>query len=76
MARIIAPRITVDPSVRAGRPVIEGTRVPVDVVVGRLASGMTAAEIAEEYAITVEDVTAALQYAARVLESEEWRVTA
>lgn len=76
MARIIAPRITVDPSVRSGKPVIEGTRVPVDIVVGRLATGMTAAEIAVEYDIAVEDVAAALRYAARVLESEEWRVTA
>ena len=30
----IAPRITVDKAVRFGRPVIEGTRVPVDLVVG------------------------------------------
>ncbi len=76
MAQTIAPRITVDPAVRSGKPVIEGTRVPVDVVVGRLASGMTADEIAAEYDIAVEDVAAALHYAARVLESEEWRVTA
>lgn len=76
MVRMIAPRITVDPAVRSGKPVIEGTRVPVDVVIGRLAGGMTADEIVEEYEIGVEDVAAALQYAAHVLASEEWRVTA
>ncbi len=73
---MIAPRITVDPEVRSGKPVIEGTRVPVDIVVGRLAGGMTVDEVAAEYDIAVEDVTAALKYAARVLETEEWRVTA
>lgn len=35
MARMIAPRITVDPAVRSGKLVIEGARVPVDVIVGR-----------------------------------------
>ena len=33
----IAPRIVVDEQVRFGKPVIEGTRVPVDLVVGKLA---------------------------------------
>jgi uncharacterized protein (DUF433 family) len=37
----IAPRITIDETVRFGRPVIAGTRVPVDLVVGRLVGGIT-----------------------------------
>lgn len=76
MAVEIAPRVVVDPAIRFGKPVIEGTRVPVELVVAKLAGGMTAEEVAEEYAITLEDVQAALSYAARVLAAEEVRVTA
>jgi uncharacterized protein (DUF433 family) len=63
----------VDPAVRLGRPVIIGTRVPVDVVVGQLAAGLSAAEVAEEYGISPEDVLAALAYAARVLAADQVR---
>ena len=61
---------------RFGKPVIEGTRVPVDLIVGKLAGGMSASELAAEYGITVADVQAALAYAASVLAEEELRVTA
>jgi len=37
----IAPRITIDEKVRFGKPVIKGTRVPVDLIVGKLAGEMT-----------------------------------
>jgi uncharacterized protein (DUF433 family) len=37
---VLAPRIVADPSIRSGRPVIEGSRVPVDVVVGQMAAGL------------------------------------
>lgn len=76
MAVEIAPRITVDPKVRFGKPVIKGTRVPVDIVVGKLAGGMSVEEVAREYGITEEDVRAALQYAAYLLSTEEVRVVA
>ncbi|WP_448600980.1 DUF433 domain-containing protein [Thermoflexus hugenholtzii] len=71
MAVEIAPRITVDPKVRFGRPVIKGTRVPVDLIIGKLAGGMSIEEVAREYAITEEDVRAALRYAAELLATEE-----
>jgi len=69
----IAPRITVDEKVRFGRPVIEGTRVPVDLVIGKLAGGMSIEEICEEYELTREDVLAALGYAANILAEEQVR---
>lgn len=69
----IAPRIVVDEQVRFGRPVIEGTRVPVDLIVGKLAGGMTLDEVASEYELTREDVLAALAYAAKAVASEEIR---
>jgi len=69
----IAPRIVVDPHVRFGRPVIQGTRVPVDVVVGQLAAGLSIDQVADEYGIAREDVLAALAYAAKMLASEQVR---
>ncbi len=62
-----------DPSVRFGKPVIKGTRVPVELVVAKLAGGMSGSEVAEEYDIAEEDVRAALSYAANLLASEEVR---
>jgi uncharacterized protein (DUF433 family) len=53
--------------------VIRGTRVPVDLVVGKLAGGMTTEEVAEEYALTREDVLAALAYAARSVVDDQVR---
>jgi len=59
-------RIVVDPKVMAGKPVIRGTRIPVDAIIRRIADGMTIEEILEEYPnLTREDVKAALEYAER-----------
>jgi len=69
----IAPRISVDEKVRFGRPVITGTRVPVDLVLGKLAAGMSYQEVMAEYEIAREDILAALDYAAKTLASEEIR---
>jgi uncharacterized protein (DUF433 family) len=69
----IAPRVVVDEAVRFGRPVIKGTRVPVDLVVSKLAHGMTNDEVCEEYGLQREDVLAALSYAARQLSEEQIR---
>lgn len=69
----IAPRISVDDNVRFGRPVISGTRVPVDLVVGKVAGGMGVDQVAEEYSITREDVLAALGYAADSISQEQVR---
>lgn len=69
----IAPHIVVDEKVRFGKPVIAGTRVPVDLVIGKLASGMTVEEVVAEYGLTPEDVRAALAYAAKSLADEQIR---
>jgi len=44
-------RIVIDKRIRHGKPVIKGTRVPVDVILGSLAGGMTYEEICKEYKI-------------------------
>jgi len=69
----IAPRISVDERVRFGRPVVTGTRVPVDLVLGKLAGGMTYDEIIREFDLTVEDILACLDYAAKAIAAEEIR---
>ena len=67
----IAPGITVDEQVRFGKPVIKGTRVPVDLVLGKLAGGMTYEEVMAEYELTRADILAALRYASERLAREE-----
>ena len=59
------PRISVDPAVCGGRPVIAGTRVRVTDVLEMLAGGATPAQIAEDFPYVSEtDVQAALAFAA------------
>lgn len=67
----IAPRINVDEKIRFGKPVISGTRIPVDLIIGKLAGGMTYEEVVAEYEITREDILAVLDYAAKTLSSEQ-----
>ena len=64
-------RITVDPDVLVGKPVIRGTRVPVYLIVGLVANGMANKEILKEYPrLKEEDIKAALFYASKLVESE------
>ncbi len=63
----IARRITVDPKIHHGAPVITGRRVPVSIIIGSLAGGMSKEEVMKEYELTKEDVEAALAYAAEVV---------
>jgi len=59
-------RIAVIKGVRSGRPVIAGTRVTVSEVLEMLGAGMSEADIVEAFPnLSVEDIRAALAYAAR-----------
>lgn len=65
-------RIIIDPEVMAGKPIIKGTRMPVEQVLKMLALGLSAEEILKEYPhLTNEDIMAALLYAAKIMGSEE-----
>ena len=66
-------RIIIDPEIQHGKPIIVCTRVPVARIVGGLAGGMTRAEVMQEYGISAEDVAAALNYAAELIEAETFR---
>ena len=61
-------RIVITPDLHHGDPCIKGTRIPVAMIVGSLADGMTPEEIREAYPqLTAEDIQAALAYAADVI---------
>ncbi len=65
-------RITVDPQIMVGKPIIKGTRITVQLIVQLLANGETEAEILEDYPdLKKEDIKAALLYASECLGHEE-----
>lgn len=59
--RRISDGIVQDPAINSGRPIIEGTRVFVDRIIGHLENGMSASEICYEYDLTPEQVIAVKQ---------------
>jgi len=66
-------RITIDPNVAFGKPVIRGTRITVQLIVKLLANGVTEEEILTDYYpdLVKEDIKAALLYASESLGYEE-----
>lgn len=65
-------RVSVDPKVMTGKPVIRGTRIPVALLVRMLAQGIPEAEILQEYPrLQPEDLRAAMAYAAAVVARED-----
>ena len=69
-------RITYDPAILGGKPIIKGTRISVQFILELLAAGMSFEEIVKEYPhLTRRDVLAALDYAAKTIAGEEIVVT-
>jgi len=66
------PRITLSPDVLAGKPVVRGTRLSVEFVIGLLASGWTEPDILSNYPnLTHDDIIACLAYARDLLSGEK-----
>jgi uncharacterized protein (DUF433 family) len=65
-------RIVIDPDICHGKPVIRGTRLPVALVIGSVAGGMSFEEIQREYDLTAEDIRAALRFAGELIEQEQF----
>jgi uncharacterized protein (DUF433 family) len=64
-------RITANPKIMVGKPVIKGTRITVELILRQLAQGITVEEILENYPhLTKEDVRAAVAYARELVEEE------
>jgi uncharacterized protein (DUF433 family) len=69
---VMTERIVLDPTILAGKPVIRGTRLSVEFIIGLMADGWNEADILRNYpGLTHEDVAACLAYARNVLQSEK-----
>jgi len=68
MDEYLLQRISIDPKVMVGKPVIRGTRIPVELIIRMLAQGIPESNILREYPrLQPEDIRAALTYAAKAL---------
>jgi uncharacterized protein (DUF433 family) len=78
-----ADRITIDPDVCNGRPVVRGLRITVETILGYLSAGETAEEILRQHPmLEPDDITACLAFASRLMshqysvrETASWRGT-
>jgi uncharacterized protein (DUF433 family) len=67
----IEQRIVLDPAVLAGKPIVRGTRLSVEFIIGLMADGWSESDILANYrGLTHEDIAACLAYARNVLNSE------
>jgi uncharacterized protein (DUF433 family) len=65
-------RIQVNPEICGGKPVIRGTRIMVRNILGLVAGGYTVERIRAAYPeLTPEDISAALEYAAKVIDEDQ-----
>ena len=65
-------RIVVDPKIMLGKPVIKGTRLPVEIIVEKVAYGASVDDLRRDYPfLKDDDVRAALLYAAKRIANEE-----
>jgi uncharacterized protein (DUF433 family) len=66
------PRIEINPKVMMGKPVIQGTRVTVELILRKLGEGATEENLLDAYPrLTREDLRAAISYAADTVAHEE-----
>lgn len=64
-------RIIQDPNILVGKPVIKGTRIPVELVLGKLATNPDVHELFLDYPrLTIDDVKACLEYARHLVEKK------
>lgn len=65
-------RIEINPKILVGKPIIAGTRIPVELIVKLIAQSWKEEDIIKEYPVLKnEDIRAALLYAEKILEEEE-----
>lgn len=68
-------RVTVDPNVCGGKPCIRGTRIYIAIILDALAEGLTTEEIIDHYPhLAVDDVRAAVAYAAELARENVWKI--
>lgn len=71
MQKDLLERISINPKIMSGKPVIKGTRITIEIVIEKLADGATIPEILEDYPfLTKEDIQACLKYVLTKISSE------
>lgn len=63
--------IIIDENIRHGKPIIKGTRITVEEILGAIAGGMAFEEIEREYGVGRKDILAAVRYVAAWFQGEE-----
>ncbi len=72
MPNQLTARVTSDPTIMMGKPVIKGTRIPVELILRHLAAGDSEQQILVDYPrLTIEDIRAAQAFAADHLAGED-----
>jgi uncharacterized protein (DUF433 family) len=65
-------RVEVNPQIMQGKPVIRGTRIPVELILRKLGEGASEADLLDAYPnLVAEDIRAAMRYAADTIAHEE-----
>ena len=68
-------RVSVDPDVCAGKPCIKGTRIYIAIILDALAEGLTPESVIDHYPqLTIDDIHAALAYAAVLAQENTWKL--
>jgi uncharacterized protein (DUF433 family) len=76
-AMTITDRIEINPKVMMGKPVVRGTRIPIELILRKLSEGATKDDLLDAYPrLKVEDIQAAIGYAADTLAHEETIIVA
>jgi len=72
MQQKLLDRITINPKIMVGKPVIKGTRIPVEAILKKLAQNIDVEEILKDFPrITKEDIQAAIMYTESIVEDTE-----
>jgi len=72
MEKKLLNRIVINPKVMTGKPIIKGTRIPVELILKKLGQNINIGEILEDYPrLTEEDIKAAILYAESLVENTE-----
>jgi len=76
MGEKLLNRIEIDPNIMLGKPVIRGTRIPVEMILRKMSQNISVEEILADYPrLTRKDIQAVLEYAAESVSVKEIRLT-
>ncbi len=68
-------RISIDPAVCGGKPCVRGTRIYIAIILDALAEDLTPEQVIDHYPqLTLDDVRAALAYAAALAQENTWKL--